>query len=179
MQMNSWKLVSHQGWITSKKFTLITTMWKIKIAELMATICSIFFFNCLSTLTRTRLPREFKTKPHNKNTSHYKSIISSLSWPLARFLQHLWTKDLLSLKLRGTLITAPWRRSRVSPGALGPYPQRNWVPDLLAICPKCRFHPGQPTEEGNHHGALICPYHGLGVMKVALLNYSEVHRTNK
>lgn len=63
--------------------------------------------------------------------------------------------------------------------ALGLYPQRNWVPDLSAICPKCRFNPGQPAEEGNQLGALICCYHGLGVMKVALLNYSGVQRTNK
>lgn len=42
--------------------------------------------------------------------------------------------------------------------ALGLYPQRNSVPDLSAICPRCRFNPGQPAEEGNQLGALICCY---------------------
>lgn len=58
---------------------------------------------------------------------------------------------------------------------LGLYPQRNWVLDLLVICPKRRFDPGQPAEEENLPAALIW----LGVMKVPLLNYSGVQTTNK
>lgn len=68
---------------------------------------------------------------------HFKLSVSPFSSPLPPFLQRLQTTRLFSLKLQAAHLTvAPVQGQSRAPGL---YPQRNWVADLSAICPTCRF----------------------------------------
>lgn len=114
------------------------------------------------------------------NLTHYKTTVTiTLLSTLPSFLRHCSTKELNPLE---AVSLTSIQHSGIGPGSVrGPWPLpsaelRSWPVGHLSegqvrLWTVCRG--GTPA------GALICCCQGLGVMKVPVLNYSGVQKTNK